>query len=47
MNIIARVALTSITITSIIIITRGIIMNIIMRPMSIIMSTNIIIMSIP
>ena len=47
MNIIARVALMSITITSIIIITRGIIMNIIMRPMSIIMSTNIIIMSIP
>ena len=43
MNIIARVALMSITITSIIIITRGIIMNIIMRPMS----TNIIIMSIP
>ena len=41
MNIIARVALTSI------IITRGIITNMITRPMSIIMSTNIIIMSIP
>ena len=46
MNIIARVALMSITITSIII-TRGIITDMIMRPMSIIMSTNIIIMRIP